>query len=396
MAIEHIDTLHNEFPEVFQDRDVGEEWCDDVLIVPVTDPEKVTIANQGNNISDWPYDRNPNREPHNQEPPESDIFEHIGPEMISADGEVPDLSPIITQIFGGAHSGAPVQYTHQPLKPPPDCLAFYLPYHYYHPIWWGIYLTYEGVLWLAGEILRLSGHSVSRSDAFQASRLFLYYHEAFHHKVECFATRLELTHRRPFYKTGFERYYQKTLGTVDCLEEGLGNTSALNDSYKKLKSKEIDAALATYVDGSPPGYDQGNVFRPDFTSVRCRLAEDSHHASLPHMPPRNPEVWRATPHLFDGVFNIKGRVNYIISKNSPLVNRLPFRPCLPPNKLIAKLQNLVGLQLVRQGGNHSVWRTSTGRTTEIPRHPRDLGRGLLRKILRDVGLSMGLDEFLSL
>lgn len=396
MAVGHIDILHDQLPEIFQDRNVGDNWLDDLIIVAVNDPEKVTLPQNENNLSDWPYDNNPNSGQHIEEPFEGDILEDIGPETIPADGPVPDLSPIITQIFGGSHSGSPVPYTHQPFTPPPDCLAFYLPFHYYHPKWWGVYLLYEGVLWLAGEILRQSGRSVSRLHAFQAARLFLYYHEAFHHKVECFATRLELTHRRPFYKTGFERYYQKTLGTTDCLEEGLANTCALKDTYNKLKSKKIDSALATYVDHSPPGYDQGNVFRPDFLSVRCRLAEDSHQMSLPHMPRKNPEVWRTTPHLFDGISNIKGHVNYIIPRNSPLAKRLPFRPCLPPNRVIAKLQKLVGLQLVRQGANHEIWKTSTGRIVQIPRHPRDLGRGLLRQIIKQVGLTMGLEEFLSM
>ena len=33
--------------------------------------------------------------------------------------------------------------------PPPDALAFYLPFHYFHPVWWGVYLLLEGVERLA-------------------------------------------------------------------------------------------------------------------------------------------------------------------------------------------------------------------------------------------------------
>jgi hypothetical protein len=74
--------------------------------------------------------------------------------------------------------------------PPPDCFAFYLPFHYYHPTWWGVYLLLEGVLWLASEIVRRAGGRVSMKDAVCVARMFLYYHEAFHHKTECFATRI--------------------------------------------------------------------------------------------------------------------------------------------------------------------------------------------------------------
>ena len=101
-----------------------------------------------------------------------------------------------------------------------------------------------------------------------------------------------------------------------------------------------------------------------------------------------------TPKLFDGIANIKSRVNYVISRKSPLASGLPFRPMLPPGKLVKKLQALVGLKFVRHGGNHDVYRSASGVKVAIPRHPRDLGRGLVRKILSEVGLDMGLDEFL--
>ena len=56
------------------------------------------------------------------------------------------------------------------------------------------------------EIIRRSGNEVGPSQAFETARLFLYYCEAFHHKTECFAIRLELAHRQAFYKTWFEQH----------------------------------------------------------------------------------------------------------------------------------------------------------------------------------------------
>ena len=112
------------------------------------------------------------------------------------------LSPEIIQVLGGIHGGGPIPYTDHTKMPPPDCLAFYLPFHYYYPDWWGVYLLYEGVLWLRDEIIRRSGNEVGLRQALVAARLFLYYHEAFHHKTECFAIRLELAHRQAFYKNG--------------------------------------------------------------------------------------------------------------------------------------------------------------------------------------------------
>jgi predicted RNA binding protein YcfA (HicA-like mRNA interferase family) len=54
-----------------------------------------------------------------------------------------------------------------------------------------------------------------------------------------------------------------------------------------------------------------------------------------------------------------------------------------------------GFQRVRQRGSHLRLRHSDGRIVTVPDHgAQDLGRGLLRKILRDAELSV--DEFLHL
>jgi len=279
--------------------------------------------------------------------------------------------------------------------PPPDCLAFYLPFHYYHPTWWGVYLLLEGVLWLAREIVRRAGGQ-SMKDAVSAARMFLYYHEAFHHKTECFAARMEITHRKPFYKTGFERLFQKTISTDDCLEEGLANASALDLTWKRLRSKDIEQALSGYVKDSPPGYRRGVEIRPDITGVRCQFAEDNQNFCLPHIPKKNPEVWRTTPHMFNGISKVGSRVNYVISRNSPLVARVRVRPSLAPSKLVKKFEELVGLEFDRAGGNHDIYRMPNGKKIPIPRHPRDLGTGIMRKILHQAGLNMSVSQFMQM
>lgn len=323
---------------------------------------------------------------------ELDDLETLAEGLLDSPNRFPVPSAKVSEIFGGAHSGAPQPYVQQDLMPPTDCLAFYLPFHYYHPTWWGVYLLFEGVVWLAQEIRIRSEVKVSPRRAIQAARFFLYYHEAFHHKTECFATRLELTHRKPFYKTGFERLYQKTFGTTDCLEEGLANAHALQKVHK-CRGLHAFPALCGYVRESPPGYDQGVNIRENPDPVRYRFAEDNQNICLPHLPPKNPEIWGTAPHMFDGIANMKSRVNYILPRSSPLVQRLHLRPMLPPAKLVKKLKKLTGLQFERHGGNHDIYVTSTGSRITIPRHQRDLGPGLVRSILREAGLTMSLDQF---
>jgi hypothetical protein len=244
MSVDHLDVLHSEMPELFQPRGLSPSWDDGLIVVSIGDPEAQFGDSSG------------------RMPPKSDeeFWNYLNLENLAAEPttEISSLpSPVPVEILdalGGAHAGAPAPAVDPPMMPPPECFAFYLPFHYYHPTWWGVYLLLEGVRWLAHEIVRRSGGQVPINDAIRAARIFLYYHEAFHHKTECFATRLELTHRKPFYKTGFERLFQKTVGTDECVEEGLANATALESTKKSMRDEQIDRALTGYVKGSPPGY----------------------------------------------------------------------------------------------------------------------------------------------
>ena len=63
---------------------------------------------------------------------------------------------------------------------------------------------------------------------------------------------------------------------------------------------------------------------------------------------------------------------------------------LSPKDMV-KLLNTIGFVEVRQKGSHKTFKHNDGRTTVIPFHGEDLGRGLIRKILRDIEIST--DEY---
>lgn len=66
---------------------------------------------------------------------------------------------------------------------------------------------------------------------------------------------------------------------------------------------------------------------------------------------------------------------------------MPGLPVLKAGQLIRVLEKL-GFQIVRQRGSHARLRHADGRVVTIPVHSgQDIGRGLLRKILRDAELS---------
>jgi len=61
---------------------------------------------------------------------------------------------------------------------------------------------------------------------------------------------------------------------------------------------------------------------------------------------------------------------------------------LPARKVVRALEAL-GFQVVRQKGSHAMLVHPDGRTTIVPIHPsQEIGPGLLRKIVRDAGVSM--------
>ena len=64
------------------------------------------------------------------------------------------------------------------------------------------------------------------------------------------------------------------------------------------------------------------------------------------------------------------------------------QPVLKANELIKVLKNH-GFKVVRQKGSHVRLRHADGRVTSVPIHSgQDIGKGLLRKILRDTELTL--------
>ena len=55
---------------------------------------------------------------------------------------------------------------------------------------------------------------------------------------------------------------------------------------------------------------------------------------------------------------------------------------------MGKLVEGMGFVAVRQKGSHRFYRHPDGRTTVVPMHATDLDRSLIRKILRDVEISI--------
>jgi hypothetical protein len=153
-------------------------------------------------------------------------------------------------------------------------------------------LILERVHKLAIDIRRRSAFELDVQEALITVRIFLYAHEAFHHIVESFATRLEVTHRTPLYKDGFQRLFNRVFGTDQCLEEALATAYG----YRRVKERAFPQqprkkkaslrALASFIEDCPPGYRCAQEFfvQRYFYQARSALAEENHHESLPRLP----------------------------------------------------------------------------------------------------------------
>jgi predicted RNA binding protein YcfA (HicA-like mRNA interferase family) len=65
---------------------------------------------------------------------------------------------------------------------------------------------------------------------------------------------------------------------------------------------------------------------------------------------------------------------------------------LLPYRELARVAELAGYRWVRRQGSHNTFRSQDGRVIVIPDHgSQDIVRPLLRKIIRDMGLSV--DEY---
>jgi len=69
-------------------------------------------------------------------------------------------------------------------------------------------------------------------------------------------------------------------------------------------------------------------------------------------------------------------------------------PILPASEVLRRLIR-VGFRVVNYKGSHvKLFNPINGRRTEVPMHPGDLGRKLIKKILKQAGIS--IKEFIKL
>jgi predicted RNA binding protein YcfA (HicA-like mRNA interferase family) len=386
MATSDVPTLYGELEWVFDQQDPPARW-DDYHVVPV-DIEETDAA-----VSGKTRDRDDLE----------DAVMSLPLEQSSWVGQTESLSfskyeeaPVEVAVTfpGSPHGSGGIDY------PSPDSFAFYLPFHYFYPDLWGVFIVTERLRGLWRGLQMISDYELSDAEAYRAARFFLYYHEAFHHNVESFATRLEVTHRQAVYRTGVQQVFEDTFGTDDCLEEALANAYAFRRTIKKFskKTEVVSSVLRAYIEGQPEGYRRGVDYIEDeaYHAARRKLSEAFHNASFPSLIDRRPKIWSLFGHGYRGIANINSYTNYLISKDSPLSDRKDLHGRRIGYRGVKNnLEELVGLRFKRKGkGNHEIYETDDGNSVTLYYTTGDVPKGTLSEILKQARVNMTVYDFL--
>lgn len=409
MAINDIEDLRREFPANFQDKDPGIPTGS--LRLPTNEPGPMVLQ--------------PEQVFEAEQEPEADPSQILEDHLAEWDPftELEPLDPGLQEIFGGHPGGVQEDRpeNHTGLNPKTtviDRLAFYLPFHYFRD-WWGIYIFPEGILRIRQEMQPFFRvHQIGPREQVRLAKQLLYHHEYYHHAVESFGTRLEAVTNQPCYLQGFSPRYQQTAHTSQCLEETCANSYAREKLLMHHKALGVPRALLAqainkWFSGQPLGYQEAmstngswrRQLRPklyeDYVQSCPGLAGANQGAGVSRPPITGQGVaaaWSVAGHMDRGIGDVRSRIAYLVSKGSPLYNRLPVdaRTCVKGRSFKQKLKSRGIARFQRQGGSHEIWAsTSNGRKVPIPRHDGvDLPKGTMRAILRQLGCSMSIDDFL--
>ena len=135
MAIDDLDVLSAELPQVFEPWALPPGWSDDWLILPVKDVEDTAPV-----ASEVGLDLAALLEDEEQNERQTEDDSSLGFRV-----PFPDDWPRIEWPGGTVFAGMPIGRWKDSRYPPPDCLAFYLPFHHYYPSAWGIYYSVPNI-----------------------------------------------------------------------------------------------------------------------------------------------------------------------------------------------------------------------------------------------------------
>lgn len=302
---------------------------------------------------------------------------------------------------GGEIEAAARRNRHHPPPDNVDALAYYLPYHYFG-LDWGIYVPETSIFTIAGYIWSSSGHphlSEKLAQALCRSALnILYLHEAFHHKVESFATRLEIARLQAVYRPYKEHIYPPLRNTDADLEEAIATAEMLTRLSERAYSTGIPEAVRqntqafveTWIPNLAPGYRTALSHRDpqSIWELQAKLA------STGRPMPQPAADWGVADRMMQGLYN-KDSVCFVLVKSHATptipwfdgVSKFVSLSTKRVAKLIEKEYGYVE-QVGRGKGGHRYFTSETPglRPITLPGAKRELSSTVLKSVTKTLGL----------
>jgi hypothetical protein len=287
--------------------------------------------------------------------------------------------------------------------PPPsdvDALAWYLPFHYFG-LDWGIYVKEQSILEIAALIyIRMGQPKMTAKlseDLCRMSLTVLYLHEALHHKVESFATRLEMATLTPVYRSYKDNVVKVVRNTDSHLEEAVACAEMLvrldEVAYKKgVENRTRQATkrfLQAWIPQLNPGYRLGLEHLGDESKwiLQSQVAEGCKN------PIRSFTDWALADNMLRGFFD-KDAIAYVIVPVGsrpivPWLNAVEPLVSISTDRLVKHLRREFGYVEVagRGKGGHRWFECSSGNRPSFPLPSNR--ESLSPVVLRNVAAALG-------
>ena len=290
--------------------------------------------------------------------------------------------------------------------PPPisvDALAWYAPIHRFG-LSWGIYIYESSIIDIAGQIgtYLKPGVILRPGITQQLSRMalsILYLHEAFHHKIESFATRLEVVKRQKVFLPYQQNVYQKLLGTDELMEEAL----ACAEMYMRLKEKTYRrgisdsvyeatiAMLDAWIPTLPPGYRMAETilnglspFEENRNALLCDVNEGVINST------QNYHEWEIATQMTRGLFSWREIAHVLIPRGTksliPWFSGEVSHLSVSTRDLEKFIRKLGYSEITGGKGSHRKFVHNSRPTIILPNARESLSPGVLRSVARTLGV----------
>lgn len=287
--------------------------------------------------------------------------------------------------------------------PPPtdvDALAWYLPFHYFG-LDWGIYVKEQAVFEVAALIYEemrkppLTAKLVE--DLIRMSLTVLYLHEAFHHKVESFATRLEMVTLFPVYRSYKDRVVKVVRNTDSHLEEAIACAEMLlrldEASYKKGVESRTRSGTKEFLKKWIPTLNLGYRLGLDHLSDESKWELQSQISEATEHPARSYADWALADNMLRGFYDKDSIAHVIVPVGSKPI--IPWLDSADPlvsistDRLVRHLRREFGYVEIsgRGKGGHRWFECPSGGRPSFPLPPNreSLSPGVLRTVASALG-----------